>query len=250
MDEPEKKKAIKYAVLQKHVPYSWYFRDESEDLPPLQYLEKPPQTRCYCDEDCLKRGDCCSDHYETCPPRDCQEGPWSPWSRCIPDKGACGLGKMNQTRQILAEAYGGGRECEPTLAMASCWITCAEDESAHLIDYSYTTSRSFPNETDPDLQPYCDEYEMEMVYPSPRCLMFIMSKKLVAGKRYCAECHPATVRMTHKNRCRGDVEIGLSNFWLFTHSESIYCKGKWKHTGHTPNCRCTRFPDLEPLLNY
>ncbi|CAH1801404.1 unnamed protein product, partial [Owenia fusiformis] len=74
--------------------------------------------RCYCDEDCLRLGDCCTDYPNVCEAQDCVLGEWGEYSEC--DR-TCGMGTSIRKRPILVPTKNGGKECDARIQKRTCF---------------------------------------------------------------------------------------------------------------------------------
>ncbi|CAJ0941386.1 unnamed protein product, partial [Mesorhabditis belari] len=231
--EMPKNLLVRYSVLQHHIPLTIATLTDLEDEPQqLMYLEAP-EIECYCDEECVKLGDCCSDYTYVCPPQDCLVDPWNPWEPCIPDHGFCGIGMQRRERRIRAAPERGGAECPALLEMRTCWKNCRSSEQAKKSVKLKTTHY------------YCIEYELGWV--NKNCVNKAITKHLHRGNRICAECQPHARQHRKTDRCASDLDDGESGFWKLIGPKS--CNGIWTRVERKNHCRCSRdWPHLDPFL--
>jgi len=73
---------------------------------------------CFCDSDCVKLGDCCTDYAQFCRAVDCVlSEEWGEWGLC---SNPCGPGEKTRARQVVVEAQNGGVECPVAMETIRC----------------------------------------------------------------------------------------------------------------------------------
>lgn len=132
---------IRYSLLNKYLP----LRIGKVKRRPSGFREKggPFQIRyfaesaaeCYCDEQCLLYGDCCSDYTYVCPrPEHCIVSHWGGWGECLPRNGSCGEGEKARERTVLRHQMNGGRRCPELREAKACFRECSPASSSALVD--------------------------------------------------------------------------------------------------------------------
>ncbi|KAK0417104.1 hypothetical protein QR680_012835 [Steinernema hermaphroditum] len=255
----KKQPVIRYSLLNKHLPLtiSKTHKAAMEELDnPLRYLSEPLND-CFCDEDCVLFGDCCSDYTYVCPPSDCQVSEWGAWGACLLEgEGHCGRGAQWRRRTVLRESFHGGAKCPRLQEKKACFVNCRRRSVASdittvalLLDYGHNRTRekwrghSRPRKL-ARLKYYCVEYEIS--WTNPNCIG-VDAKKLIPHTMICAECQPEAQLHRKNKRCASDLEDGEVGFWKVIGPKS--CTGIWKRVRRTERCRCARdLPQRSPYL--
>uniref|UniRef100_A0A0N4ZWR6 SMB domain-containing protein n=1 Tax=Parastrongyloides trichosuri TaxID=131310 RepID=A0A0N4ZWR6_PARTI len=242
------------------------------------YLSKSPHQNvnteykkkdCYCDEACIRFGDCCSDYTFVCPPVDCKTTEWEVWGECIVDSiklNSCGEGQRIRKRKIIRMPENGGSRCGSLIQRVSCFKECKRKKNVDLfdettvaliLDYQYNMSRKFDkrhknlwklpkfkNKLD-QLEYYCVEYKIDWL--NRNCIEEVFKKTLYQGATICAECQPEAQLHRKNHRCASDLENGEVGFWKLVGPKS--CNGIWTRISRTDTCKCSlMLPNLSPYL--
>ncbi|KAF7633965.1 SMB domain-containing protein [Meloidogyne graminicola] len=280
---------IRYSLLNKYLPLKVLKRSHTIDSVKgrqRQYwhtfnVEDSPK-ECFCDQLCVKYGDCCSDYTQRCPASDCLISQWTSWSDCIVEMPNvnCGIGFRERNRQILKHEENGGLECPIELKQEiGCFKQCEanieenikinEEEEftrpdvttvALLLDYKFNNSRTFLprhlkrnqigfiRRVKPNLQykKYCVIYTIEWL--NRNCIEIEWRDKLATKQRICAECQPEAQYHRPRARCASDLEDGQTGFWKLIGPKSCY--GIWRrHYSDTNNCNCSQsYSQFQPFL--
>lgn len=279
---------IRYSLLNKFLPLRVLKRSHTMNVVKgrqqtiwhtFNVAEAPKE--CFCDQICVKYGDCCSDYAYRCPAVDCLISQWTSWSDCLVElpEADCGLGFRERHRQVLNHAENGGLECPSTLTQQiGCFKQCeakieervdlGEEEEytkpdvttvALLLDYRFNKSRKFlPRhlkktqigfnrrriKANWQYKNYCVIYTIEWL--NRNCIE--PSEKLAINKRICAECQPEAQYHRPRNRCASDLEDDQTGFWKLIGPTSCY--GIWRrHYSDSNECKCSQsYPQFEPFL--
>uniref|UniRef100_A0A914VYA5 SMB domain-containing protein n=1 Tax=Plectus sambesii TaxID=2011161 RepID=A0A914VYA5_9BILA len=224
---------LRYSLLNQHIPLTI----EEEVLSNYAYLAAG-ETACYCDAECVRLGDCCSDYTFVCPPSECYVSTWSYWSSCEPNDGAkCGSGVRLRSRTILREERFGGQLCPPLTESAVCFRPCAEQSeeavltTALLLPYRYADKRAGVTRNNiywdlPEvvkkvekLSQYCVVYEIG--WANRNCVEKQAKTSLTTGKQICAECQPEAQMHRDDQRCSSDLRDGQLGFWKLIGPQSF-----------------------------
>uniref|UniRef100_A0A1I7ZTH1 SMB domain-containing protein n=1 Tax=Steinernema glaseri TaxID=37863 RepID=A0A1I7ZTH1_9BILA len=263
----KKQPVIRYSLLNKHLPLTVSRTHKAaleEDESALRFLAEPLND-CFCDEDCVLFGDCCSDYTFVCPPSDCQVSSWGAWGDCLLDGGGrCGRGVQRRTRTVVKEPFHGGAKCPRLRESKACFVSCrrrsvASDVTtvALLLDYRHNRTREkWRGHGRPRklarLSYYCVEYEIN--WTNPNCVG-VDAKKLVPQTTICAECQPEAQLHRKSRRCASDLEDGEIGFWkvnaVLSSSGCFPSKRSGKvHSEHNSvrdRCVQTHEPTLQPV---
>uniref|UniRef100_A0A914BZJ1 SMB domain-containing protein n=1 Tax=Acrobeloides nanus TaxID=290746 RepID=A0A914BZJ1_9BILA len=267
---------IRYSVLNRNLPLvvekprsdshqdsRYEDSEEYDDDSEVMYLTEADPL-CYCDELCIRYGDCCSDYTYVCPPLDCHVSEWSSWSECFTERGhRCGCGKQERRRKILQEPAYGGKRCPSLVETKACFRECPKKEAADittvalLLDYKYHDARKVKHRNTTYIDPpeivekkktlinYCVKYELGWVNRNCVDKRFITS--LFTGNTICAECQPEAQLHRRTPRCASDLDDGMKGFWKLI--GPLSCNGIWKRISRIDNCRCSEhLPNLPPYL--
>uniref|UniRef100_A0A0N5B016 SMB domain-containing protein n=1 Tax=Syphacia muris TaxID=451379 RepID=A0A0N5B016_9BILA len=191
---------------------------------------------CYCDEYCVKYGDCCADYVLTCNVRDCVVENWSQWSDCIPDNRVrrCGSGIQTRVRRVISEAIGGGQQCPSLTEKKTCFKHCPRRASRCMYTLLLLRCSQIFNLNKNDLSFYCVKYKLEWI--NRNCIDPRFKPKLYKGNVICAECQPDSQLHQPDARCALDLDDGDTGFWKLLGSRS--CNGIWTRQLRVDNCRC------------
>lgn len=279
---------IRYSLLNKYLPLRVLKRSHTMDVVKgrqqtiwhtFNVAEAPKE--CFCDQMCVKYGDCCGDYAYRCPAVDCLISQWTSWSDCFVEmpEANCGLGFRERHRQVLNQAENGGIECPSSLTQQiGCFKQCeanieervdlGEEEEytrpdvttvALLLDYRFNKSRKFlprhlkktqigfnRRRTKGQYKNYCVIYTIEWL--NRNCIENEWSDKLSAKKRICGECQPEAQYHRPRERCASDLEDGQTGFWKLIGPTSCY--GIWRrHYSDQNDCNCSQsYPQFEPFL--
>lgn len=255
-------KSAEIHYVNKELPYTVVYDEDSSN--PEQTITNKPTTNqykpisnlkfssCYCDEYCVKYGDCCADYVLTCNVRDCVVENWSQWSDCIPDNRVrrCGSGIQTRVRRVISEAIGGGQQCPSLTEKKTCFKHCPRRASRYaktaalLLDYKYHeigereidfNHRYVHKDLNKnDLSFYCVKYKLEWI--NRNCIDPRFKPKLYKGNVICAECQPDSQLHQPDARCALDLDDGDTGFWKLLGSRS--CNGIWTRQLRVDNCRC------------
>ncbi|MFH4974044.1 hypothetical protein AB6A40_000753 [Gnathostoma spinigerum] len=263
-------KIIRYSLLNRYLPLriSRARRDRFDVQPKSEahILSGVNYGKCYCDEICIKFGDCCADYPYVCPPSDCYVTEWSTWSECVPDNKneKCGVGIRSRDRTVLRDAIHGGASCPPLVEKHSCYLECHKVEKgedivtvALLVDYKFNGTREklarnniywdLPEVANKlsELSYYCVSYKIGWV--NRNCFDKTITEKLHTGNIICAECQPEAQMHRANRRCASDLEDGDHGFWKLIGPKSCY--GMWTRISRVDGCRCSiRFPGYHSYL--
>ncbi|MCP9259601.1 hypothetical protein DINM_002535 [Dirofilaria immitis] len=239
----QRQKLIRYSLLNRYIPL--IVKDSrdvewSNDVSKLIFLRNTAYDNlCYCDENCLTFGDCCSDYSFMCPPSDCAVSEWSAWSRCVPDQQNCRIGVQTRKRTIDKKPKHGGMKCPSLVEKMSCFNECLQQKMRHqpeitpvalILDYSYNRTResfshdSIHKKVFSNRSNYCGIYQLGWV--NSNCIDKKIGIKLYTGNNICVECQPEAQLHRSTATCTSDLSDGENGFWKLIGPKS--CNGIWK----------------------
>lgn len=226
----------------------------------------PTSAVCFCDEYCVKTGDCCTDYNRTCQAVDCQLSDWHAWEECsVP----CGRGVMMRRRDIVVEPRNSGQACEATTERRLCWGTACKvtralsgveelKETAKIIPAMFGAFRSakkYDPYTDPlranlyqqyhkqanDAASYRPTYHTTFtivrttgVCASENAPAWV--QQLSKGAQVCVECQEFAMKKKLGVRCKGDGVVMKETRWDAVTAPG--CHGIWMKTAEATEGTC------------
>lgn len=218
---------------------------------------------CFCDEECVKLGDCCTDFKEACPEQECLVGNWEKYGEC---SSSCGTGVKSRTRPVIQEPRNGGTPCgtieEKTFCFSTQKCKVARHSNGHMevretgniIPAEYGTWRASKlfdpykdirrnlfrhyNANDIIRRPsYCATFEITKVKDS--CFADPSNpwgSQLREGNQVCIECQPFAMKKNLGVRCQGHGVFMRES--RFNEVNTPGCHGKWVMRTRHEDCSC------------
>lgn len=243
-------------------------RDSScvvQNAPVNAIIEDPNDKPCYCDQACLKVGDCCYDFKEACGVADCEVSEWGPWSKCSSD---CGSGAMVRERTITRNPLSGGNPCPELIQTRGCYGTKCEVKSvakarrevalllpgklSHTrvvnasLDIRKNLRLKYPKDPAKEgSKEYCVVFEVTKVRKVCESLVADdVNTLLTKGARVCISCEDAAMRGHLGYRCNGHGVDEKPTRWTLVANPR--CHGRWVRQEVTDTCTChtTGKPDF------
>jgi hypothetical protein len=239
-------------------------------------MNSPTSRACFCDDYCLKIGDCCTDYETVCtgrsPPVDCRLGPWNPWTDCNKD---CGWGHKTRNREIKQKALNGGKVCEVTDETSYCYgWSCKKPRHSGGLHELRETGKIIPAQFgtwrknklyDPysDIRrnlffhysanqiikrpPYCAKFEISRTrHACQGPLATEWSRQLKQGQTVCVECQQFAMKRKLGVRCKGHgVYLQETRWSAYT---TPGCHGQWIMKQRHEECTCDPKHDLSYIL--
>lgn len=235
-------------------------------------MNSPTSRICFCDETCLKLGDCCTDYNQFCKAVDCILGDWEHWTTC--DK-ECGWGKKTRRRPVLRSQQNGGKPCGTSMEKSFCYgWNCIKTRHSHGHHELQETGKIIPAmygtwRKDKKYSPYADirrnlffhNNANQIVTRPPYCARFEVtrsshacmaaksrqwSRQLTKGQTVCVECQGFAMKHKLGVRCKGHgVYLQETRWDAYTIPG---CRGKWVMKTQHEECSCDPAHDMSFIL--